>query len=124
MISNWALSSVNAHLRDNHEIVGSYSCKFIDEGPPFYYENEGATIRAHRAVLTATYLIERKLAPFEFRIYFDMAKSRHVTNAAVALIEVGGVPANVVLSQDSSGQIKVFVVPTTSETKTIKTSRT
>jgi hypothetical protein len=111
MINNWALHCFNNYVNRDSLADGEHRLSFVEDNPAIYTTVEGAKIRATRMILTPTYVVDRKFFPFEFRTYFDRARSRSLIDAAVALVEVGGASTNLVLSKDATGVIKVSLIP-------------
>jgi hypothetical protein len=111
-LKNWALHCFNTYVDKDQISDGEHTFNFLEQNPPIYTTISGNRVRAERIVLTATWGISRKLVPLEFRSYFDRARSRSVTEAGVALIEVGGKSSSLVLSRDETGMIRVSLVPT------------
>lgn len=109
-LRNWALHCFNNYVDKDKIPDGEHVLNFVEENPPIYATNSEAKVRADRAVLTATYVVNWKVIPIEFRSYFDRALSRSLTEAAVALIEVGGKPSSLVLPKGANGMIKASLV--------------
>jgi hypothetical protein len=115
MLCNWAFHCFNNYVPNRNELIGNSTFSFVENNPPIFCDHNGTRMQAAQLVLNATYSVEQKLVPFEFRSYFDSARSRSVTKAAVARIEVGGKPASMVLSREDTGILKVTIVPDPTE---------
>jgi hypothetical protein len=118
LIGAWAQQFFNFHLRET-DLVGDITHSFVDTEPAIHtLSAQGRRIMANRVTLTATYRIGRQLVPLDFRSYFDLAKNKSITDFAIAAIPLsGGEGANLVLSKEEDGSIKVTLVPTQTEPK-------
>jgi hypothetical protein len=118
-LRNWAHHAFNNHVANRNELTGNHTFNFVELNPPIFIEHPGGRVQATELLFSPTYSIDRKLVPFEFRSYFDRAKARSVTTAAVARIDVGGKSASMVLSRDeNSGIVTVTIVPDPSKPDT------
>jgi hypothetical protein len=109
--NNWALYCFNTYVDKDNIPNGENTLTFVEDNPPIFSTHSGVRMRASRLILIPTYVVDRKFIPLEFKSYFDAAKSRLVTEAAVALVEVGNQSTNLILSKDTTGAIKVSLVP-------------
>jgi Restriction endonuclease len=115
---NWARQAFHNYIANRNELTGNHTFNFVESNPAIFIEHPGGRIQATELVFSPTYSIDRKSVPFEFRSYFDRAKSRSITTAAVAQIEIEGRPANMVLSRDEkSGLVTVSIVPEAQKTE-------
>jgi hypothetical protein len=111
MFRDWALLCFNNYVDKINIPDGQHTFLFVEDNPAIYTTIHGSRVRAIKLLLSPTYGVSRKFIPLEFRSYFDTARSRSVTDAAVARVEVGGTSASLVVSRDTTGAIKVSVVP-------------
>jgi hypothetical protein len=109
---DWAHHVFHNHVAGQDELTGNQTFNFVQLNPPIFLERPGGRMQATELRFCPTYSIERTLVPFEFRSYFDCAKSRSITNAAIARIQVGDKAASMILSRDeTSGMVTVGIVP-------------
>jgi hypothetical protein len=111
-IGQMALNCFNNYV-DKSIPDGEHEFSFVQANPPllFTYAN-GIQLPVKMAKLTAKYAIERVFVPFEIRRYFDMAKNKGITEAAIASIQLGNQPTSVVMATQADGSSKVSLVPT------------
>jgi len=115
LLRNWAFHAFNNFVPNRNELSGKHTFNFVEKNPAIFADHSGTRMQAVELILNATYSVDHKLVPFEFRRYFDQAKSRSLATTAVARVEVGGKPASMMLSKEESGILKVTIVPDRSE---------
>jgi hypothetical protein len=121
IFQNWARHAFHNHVANRFDLIGNHTIHFVEPNPPIFLEHPGGRIQAMELRLSPTYSIERTLVPFEFRSYFDRAKHRAITKAAVARIQVGDKTASMVLSRDeNSGVVTVGIVPDAPKSETVE----
>jgi hypothetical protein len=109
---NWALHTFNTHVANQNELSGTHTLHFVEQNPAIFIEHQTVLMQATELYFSPTYAISRKIAPFEFRTYFDQARSRKITAVAVAKVDFGENTASMVLSRNEiSGVIKISIVP-------------
>jgi len=112
VLRDWAHHAFHNHVANRAELIGNQTFNFVELNPPIFLEHPEGRMQATKLHFCPTYSIDRRLVPFEFRSYFDRAKSRSITKAAVARIQVGDKAASMVLSRDeNSGIVTVGIVP-------------
>jgi hypothetical protein len=113
---NWAFHAFHTHVANRDELSGIHTLHFVEHNPAIFIDHPMGRMKATELLFSPTYNISRKLVPFEFRTYFDLAKSRAITAVAVAQVDVGGNTASMLLSRDeTSGIVTVAIIPTASK---------
>jgi hypothetical protein len=100
-------------LRTNAELPetpGDHVHKIRDDAPALYMKMAEQRTRAREAIITLKYTVKETYSPFEFRKYFDLGKSKAISEAAVAPIPIGSRTADLVLSTNDDGSISVSLV--------------
>jgi hypothetical protein len=117
----WADRFFNEFVRGEN-VEGNVTRTLVDNAPTLYaLASDGSKIAATRVTNTFQYKIERALVPLEFRNYVDVARGKLLTSAATAqfnLLDLARV--TLVFTRAEDGSIKINVVPTTDEGRSIQ----
>jgi hypothetical protein len=103
--------SNSAAKNEPYESEHTYTFTLDPPLPVYGVDPDGERRAATRMVLRVTYRMTEVFCPFEFLQYIDVAKSKHIADAAVAKINAGGIDARVVFTPQADGAIRVTFVP-------------
>jgi len=111
-VVKWANDFYNNSAAKDQPYESEHTFTF-NVDPPLVYgvSKHGERRDAKQMVLRVTYQKKEVFFPFEFHRYFDVAKGKHIADAAVAEINVGPIDARVVLATNEDGTITVSIVP-------------
>jgi hypothetical protein len=110
--TQWANQFYNqtVHGHQPSEIAQTFAFNVIPP-PVCGVSRSGERRVAKSMVLRATFQKKEVIVPFEFRRYFDVAKGKQITDAAIAEIKVGALEGRVVVATEADGAITVSFVP-------------
>jgi hypothetical protein len=117
-LRNWAQQVVKHYGNpkepfrpEDIEGPGEYTRTAHDSDPKLWGIVDGQKIKASVLLLTVTYRVTEDIVPIKFRTYHDAGRSKELTQAAVATMDLGdGKCADMVLSTNAEGHITVSVI--------------
>jgi hypothetical protein len=101
---------VNKIPDDQRLQPGEYKFRFNIAAPPIFAMSFGERVQATRALLTVTFTVTHTATPVQFHNYFDVARSKDITQTAIASVQLGSQQASIVLAKNEAGEINISLV--------------
>jgi hypothetical protein len=111
MVGSWALNLLEHHYRPSaDEAAGDYHVAFKERDPKLYGIRDGKRVQAVEAQYVVHYTVSVGFAPFSFRTYMDMGRSKQLRQVATCAVQIGDAEADLVFSPNKEGSVTVALV--------------
>jgi hypothetical protein len=111
MIKGWGRNALDQYHPTPWEEPGEHRARLRELNPPVYGIRGGERVRAKELRVGLIYTVTVGFAPFSFRTYVDVGRSKQVTQAAVCEVAVTKDNfAEIVLSTNEHGEINITLV--------------
>jgi hypothetical protein len=89
----------------------NHALNFLEEKPGVFGLHNGQKVQVDRLTMTIKYEVVAHQSPITFQKYFDVGRSKAITQFAVAKLEAGDHKAEFVFSKNDEGHVVISIVP-------------